>query len=87
MGKRTEIDYLVGTCISAEIGEFAKKYGKPSSWKNACRMIGEYSIDLYNELALNLNNPWSEYTNIKTTKDGKFLHIVHSCTDYIFKLK
>ena len=80
----TQITQLLGTCISEEIGTFAETKGKTFSYRKACKLIKQYSNGLYNELALHLRNPWADQTNIKTRKGVKYLHIVHSCTDYIF---
>ena len=76
---------FMGTCVSREISTLAEKYGRPSSYKNACRMIKESYPDIYHELALNLRNPWAYMTNTKTINGEKILHIVHSQTDYLFK--
>lgn len=80
----TEITQFLGTCISEEIGTFAESKGKGFSYRKACKLIKAYSSEMYSELALHLKNPWSDETNIKTRKGTKYLHIVHSCTDYIF---
>ena len=80
----TQIDEFLGTCISTEIGQFAETKGKKFSYKKSCKLIKNYSQDLYNELALHLYNDWYKETNIKTRKGQKYLHIVHSATDYIF---
>ena len=81
---------LIGTCSSRTVSEFAEKTGKKFSYKKACNLIKEYEPRLYNELALNLRNPWADDTNIKTGaiegQKGKFLHIIHSAVDYIFLL-
>ncbi len=61
--------------------------GKPSSYKNACKAILSYSNELYNELSLNLYNPWEDQTNIKRIGDNKYLHIVHSAIDYLFLIQ
>jgi hypothetical protein len=81
-----EISQFLGTCASEEIGNFALKYGKPSSYNNAKKAIKKYNIDLYNELQMDFFNPWHEHTNIKTVKGEKYLHVVYSCIDYIFKI-
>jgi len=79
-----KIIQFLGTCASQEIGDFALKYGKPSSYNNAKKMIKEFSCDLYNDLMMDFFNPWHEHTNIKNVKGVKYLHVVQSCVDYIF---
>ncbi len=80
----TQITEFLGTCISEEIGTFAEGNGRTFSYRKACKLIKQYSNEMFNELALQLRNPWADHTNIKTRKGVKYLHIVHSCTDYIF---
>jgi hypothetical protein len=86
-----EILQFVGTCSSKEIGEFAEKNGKPSSWNNAKKAILKYDALLYNDLSLDLRTYYEEHTNIKKGYvagiKGKFLHIIHSAVDYIFLIK
>jgi hypothetical protein len=79
-----EITQFIGTCSSKEIGEMAEKRGKKFSYKKAVQLIKNYNVDLYNDLALNLRNPWQDETNIKK---GKILHIVHSAIDYLFLIE
>lgn len=83
-----EIIQLIGTCNSVEIGEFAEKSGKKSSWNNAKKAIKKYSEALYNDLNLEYKTYYEEHTNIKTGVlfgvKGKYLHIIHSAIDYIF---
>jgi len=79
-----EIIQFLGTCASQEIGQLAEKNGRNSSYNNAKRAIKNYSAELYNELNMDLFNPWHEHTNIKTIKGVKYLHVVNSCIDYLF---
>lgn len=82
---------LIGTCSSVEIGEFAERSGRKSSWGNAKNAIKKYDANLYNELSLDLRTYYEDYTNIKNGElcgiKGKFLHIIHSAVDYIFLIK
>jgi hypothetical protein len=85
------IDFFVGTCVDIEIGKFVEKKGRLVSYKNAVKKIKEFDFNFYNELALNLRNPWADETEIITgvlfNEYGRYLHITHSAIDYIFKLK
>jgi len=85
------IDFFVGTCADIKIGKFAEKKGCLVSYKNAVKKIKEFDFNFYNELALNLRNPWADKTKIITgvlfNQHGRYLHITHSAIDYIFKLK
>lgn len=82
-----KIDYFLGTCSSKSIGELAEKKGKKFSYNKAKKLIKNYSFEIYEDLSLDLMNPWDYETNIKTIKDIKYLHIVHSAIDYLFVLK
>lgn len=86
-----EILQLVGTCSSVEVGNFAERNGRKSSWNSAKNAIKKYDESLYNELSLNLKTFYEDYTNIKKGEvcgiKGKFLHIIHSAVDYIFLIK
>jgi len=86
-----EILQFIGTCSNNEIGAFAEKAGRKSSWNNAKKAIKRYSRELYNDLSLDLYTYYEEYTNIKTGRlfgvTGKYLHIIHSAVDYIFLIK
>ena len=79
---------FIGTCVSADIAKIAEKHGRPSSYKNACRQIKRDYPKLYEELALNLYNPWENETNIKkieffsVTKKGRMI-----CTSFIITIK
>jgi len=75
---------FIGTCVSADIAKIAEKHGRPSSYKNACRQIKRDYPKLYEELALNLYNPWENETNIKKIGNERILHIVYSAIDYLF---
>ena len=83
-----EILKFMGTCSSIEIGNFAEKYGRKSSFKTAKKAIKIYDSHLYNSLSLDYKTYYEEHTNIKTGilfgEKGKFLHIIHSAVDYIF---
>ena len=81
------ITQFLGTCSSKEIGEFAQRYGRPVSYKYALKLIKNYSDVIYNGLMPDFYNPWEHETNIKNVKGERFLHIVHSAVDYIFKLE
>lgn len=78
------ITSLAGTCSCKVIGDLALLHSRPASWKNACKKIKEFSPELYKELALDLFNPWWEETNIKKINNIKYLHVIHSCVDYLF---
>ena len=86
-----EILDFIGTCTSSEIGDFAAKSGKASSWNNAKKAIKKFSPEIYNGLSLDLRTFYEDQTNIKKGKlfsvEGKYLHIIHSATDYIFLIK
>ncbi len=86
-----EILQLIGTCSNNEIGEFAERNGRKSSWNNAKKAIKKFSRELYNDLSLDLNTYYEDYTNIKTGvlfgQKGKYLHVIHSAVDYIFLIK
>jgi hypothetical protein len=83
-----EIIDFIGTCGDKEIGLFAERYGRKSSFNSAKKAIKNFSPEMYNDLALNFRTYYEDYTNIKTGEikgyKGKFLHIVHSAIDYIF---
>lgn len=85
------IEQFIGTCSNNEIGTFAQKKGRLVSYKNAIKKIKEFDFNFYNQLALNLRNPWADQTQIITgvlfNQNGRYLHITHSAIDYIFKLK
>lgn len=80
------ITEFIGTCANIEIGILAEKRGRKSSYENAKRLIKKFDISLYDSLNMNLINPWHEHTNIKNIKGIKYLHIINSCVDYIFKI-
>jgi len=86
-----EILEFIGTCSSAEIGEFAEKNGKKISWNTAKRLIKQFDATLFNGLQLNLRTFYEDYTNVKTGVlfgvKGRYLHIIHSAIDYIFLIK
>jgi succinylglutamate desuccinylase len=86
-----KIQQFIGTCSSNEIGQFAEKNGRKSSWETAKKAIKKYDQSLYNELSLDFKTYYEEYTNIKQGSlfgnKGKYLHIIHSAVDYIFLLE
>lgn len=86
-----KIIQFVGTCSSEEIGNFAEKNGRKSSWNRAKKAIADYSPALFNDLYLNLKTYYEEHTNIKKGElfgvKGKYLHIIHSAVDYIFLIE
>ena len=82
-----EIVEFLGTCSNKEIGEFALRYGRKSSYNRAKSMVKKFSLELYNELSMDFRNPWADHTNIKKVKGIKYLHVVYSCIDYIFIIK
>lgn len=82
-----KITEFLGTCSSQEIGDFALKYGRPVSYKYALKLIKSYDNSIYQSLMPEFYNPWNDNTNIKKVKGERFLHIVHSAVDYIFKLE
>jgi hypothetical protein len=75
---------FMGTCVSQSIGELAETYGRKFSYKKACKLIKEFDYDMWYSLGLEFYNPWKNDTNLK--KDS-ILHIVHSQTDYLFKIE
>lgn len=77
---------FIGTCSDPIISSIAEKPGRKSSYKNACRIIKEQYPSLYYNIALEFPNPWDYETNIKTINNQKYLHIIHSMVDYIFKI-
>ena len=80
------ITEFIGTCANVEIGILAEKKGRKYSYKNAKELIKKFDIFLYDSLNMDLINPYHEYTNIKNIKGIKYLHIINSYVDYIFKI-
>ena len=81
-----EITDFIGTCATKSTADIALKYGRTVSYKYALKLIKSYNIYIYESLSPNFSNPWSDCTNIKTINGQKYLHIIHSAIDYIFKL-
>ncbi len=79
-----QITQFLGTCSSREISELAETRGRKFSYNKAKKLIKDYSPYLYNDLALDLRNPWEDNTNLKK---GSILHIVHSAIDYLFAVE
>lgn len=77
---------FLGTCSDPKISEIAKKYGKPSSYKNACKVIKNNYPNIYYNLTMEFYNPFEDNTNIKIINGERILHIVHSAIDYLFKI-
>ena len=82
-----QITEFLGTCSSQVIGDFALRYGRTVSYKYALKLIKNFDITLYQSLMPEFYNPWNDNTNIKKVNGERFLHIVHSAVDYIFKLE
>lgn len=81
-----KIIQFLGTCIDPKIANLANKYGRPSSYKNACRVIKNNYPEFYYSLGMEFYNPWENNTNIKNINGVKILHIVNSQIDYLFKI-
>lgn len=77
---------FLGTCSDPEIAEMAEKYGRPSSYKNSCKVIKINYPDIHYSLGMEFYNPWEDNTNIKVINGERILHIVHSQIDYLFKI-
>lgn len=75
---------FLGTCASEDVAKIARKYGRPSSYRNAVRSIINFDERFKFEFDLRFKNPYYSETNIKTIEGVKYLHLVHSQIDYIF---
>lgn len=75
---------FIGTCVSKDVAKIARRYGRPSSYKNAVKSVINFDEGFESTFDLRFRNPWDSQTNIKTIKGVKYLHLVHSQIDYIF---
>lgn len=77
---------LEGTCC--ELGKFIQdlieNHCVKANYNKIIKLIKRYNYNLYNDLALNFYNPWCRDTY--RSKDGKFIIITHSMTEYLFKI-
>ena len=80
------VSEFLGTCSDKIIGELAQRYGRKVSYKYAMKLIKNFNHDVYNLLTPGYYNPWESETNVKRISGNKYLHVVHSAIDYIFKL-
>ena len=80
------ISKFLGTCSDKKVADLALKYGRKVSYKYAMKLIKNFDSNVYNLLTPGFYNPWESETNVKRVGGNKYLHIVHSAIDYVFKL-
>ena len=75
---------FIGTCSDRAIAKIAEKKGRKASYKKTCREIKTQYPEMYEDLALNLYNPWENQTQYIMHNDTKHLCLVHSAIEYLF---
>lgn len=70
---------FIGTCSSSEVAAIARSCNRRLNKAKFNRMVKKEYPDIYNDLALNLYNPYNYYQN------DKYYCLVHSMIDYVFE--
>ena len=76
----------IGNCTDKEISIIAEKPGRRINYRKLTNHIRISHSHLYHTLALYYYNPYSKQCKLVTHENERYIILVHSMIDFVFKI-
>jgi hypothetical protein len=80
------ITEFIGTCADKEIATIAEQKGRKVNYKKLVKHIKDSHGEIYHTLALYFYNPYSKQCKLVTYENERYIILVHSMIDFVFKI-
>ena len=80
------ITEFIGTCADKEIATIAEQKGRKVNYKKLVKHIKDSHGGIYHTIGLYFHNPYSSECKHVLYNEEKYIVLVHSAIDYVFKV-